>query len=108
MQSRKLFQVLFMAVLCTALFVAAALAGDREDPKGDPAGKVAHQVVIHNGGPVGHWTSMKNFQHVIPSPFDKLTETCSGSCNCSVCSCSGSYSCCSSGCGACFNVACSS
>lgn len=105
MQSRKMFQVLFMAVLCTVLFAVAAFAGDREDPKG-PSGKVPQQIVIQNGGPVGHWTSMKKFNHSVPSPFGKAADYCSGACNCDVCVCSGSDSCCSAGCGACFYVAC--
>ena len=107
MQSRKMFQVLFMAVLCTVLFAVAAFAGDREDPKG-PSGKVPQQIVIQNGGPVGHWTSMKKFNHVVPSPFglEKEADSCSGSCNCGSCGCYGTENCCAAGCAACFAVAC--
>ena len=109
MQSRKMFQVLFMAVLCTVLFAAAAFAADREDPKGNPGEKAQqHLNIIHNGGPVGHWNAMKKFTHVVPSPFglDKAADSCSGSCNCGSCGCYGTEDCCAAGCAACFAVAC--
>jgi hypothetical protein len=106
MQSRKMFQVLIVAVLCTVVFVVAAFAGDREDRKGNREGKAPHQIVIQKVGPVGHWTPIKSFHQTVPSPFGKALDSCSGSCNCSTCSCYGTYSCCSAGCGACFDVAC--
>ncbi len=106
MQSRKLFQVLFVAVLCTVLFAVVAFAGDREGGKGNP-GEKAHQILIHNGtGPVGHWTPIKKFNQTVPSPFGKAADSCSGSCDCGTCGCYGTYDCCAAGCGACFAVAC--
>jgi hypothetical protein len=109
MQSRKMFQVLSVAILCTVVFVAAAFAGDREDPKGNPGAKAPHQLVIEKvnpAGPVGRWTPLKSFHQTVPSPFGKALDSCSGACNCSICGCYGSEACCSAGCDICFLVAC--
>ncbi len=104
MYSRKMFQVLFVAVLCTVVFVAAAFAGDREDPKGNPGVKAPHRVVLKREGPVGTWNSMKQFNHSVPSPFGKAADSCSGACNCSTCVCNGSLGCCLDGCDFCWEV----
>ena len=106
MQSRKWFQVLFVAVLCTLMLAAAAFAADREDGKGNPGAKTQEILIHQGGGPVGHWTPIKKFNHSVPSPFGKAVDTCSGSCDCDTCGCYGTYDCCAAGCGACFAVAC--
>jgi hypothetical protein len=112
MQSRKWFQVLFVAVLCTVLFAVIASAKDREDGRANPGAKAPHQKIViqnQNGqqvGPVGHWTPIQRFNQTVPSPFGKAVDSCSGSCNCGTCGCYGTYDCCAAGCGACFAVAC--
>jgi hypothetical protein len=103
MQSRKMFQVLFVAVLCTVVFVAAAFAGDREDPKGNPGAKAPHRIVLQKAGPVGHWHSVQSFNHTVPSPLEKSVDSCSGSCNCSTCGCYGTLGCCLGGCDFCWD-----
>jgi len=103
MQSRKLFQVLFVAVLCTVLFAVVAFAKDREDGRANPDAKAAHQI-IQDGqhvGPVGHWTPIRKFNQTVPSPFGKEADSCSGFCGCDWCDCSGSSACCTYGCGYC-------
>jgi hypothetical protein len=106
MQSRKLFQVLFVAILCTVVFAIVASAKDREEPRGNAGAKAPHEIVIHNGGPVGHWSPIKKFNQSVPSPFGKALDSCSGSCSCFSCSCYGTYDCCSLGCSLCFGIAC--
>lgn len=109
MRSRKLIQVLFVAVLCTVLLAVVASAKDREDGRANPGAKAPHQqIIIQNGhqGPVGHWTPIQKFNQTVPSPFGKAADSCSGSCNCDTCGCYGTYDCCAAGCGACFAVAC--
>ena len=110
MQSRKLFQVLFVAVLCTIVFAVVASAKGRQDGREAQGAKAPHQqIIIQNGqhvGPVGHWTPIQKFNQIVPSPFGKAADSCSGSCDCGTCGCYGTYSCCSAGCGACFAVAC--
>jgi hypothetical protein len=106
MQSRKLLQVLFVAILCTLVFSLVALAGDREEGKGNPGAKAPHHIIQQGGGPVGHWSPIKKFNHSVPSPFGKALDSCSGSCNCFSCSCYGTYDCCSTGCDICFSIAC--
>jgi hypothetical protein len=107
MQTRKLFQVLWVAVLCSAMFVAASFALDREDPKGNPAGpKVTHQVMLHRatGKTVGHWNTMKSF--TAPSPLEGAND-CGGWCNDSVCVCSEDWwdeGCCEDGCSLCWAI----
>jgi hypothetical protein len=108
MQSRKWFQVLFVAVLCTVVFAMVAFAKGRDEARG-AAGPKAHQIIIQNGdhvGPVGHWTPIRKFNQTVPSPFGKAADSCSGSCDCGTCGCYGTYDCCAAGCGACFAVAC--
>jgi hypothetical protein len=105
MQSRKLFQVLFMAVLCTALFAVAAFAApDREDGKGNPGVRATHELNLQRGtgGTVGHWNSVHKFTQTVPSPFGKAADSCSGYCTCDECGCSGSDSCCDAGCSYCW------
>ena len=108
MQSRKLFQVLFVAVLCTVLFAIVASAKGRDEARGAGA-KAPHQIIIQNGqhgGPVGHWTPIKKFNQTVPAPFGKAADSCSGSCDCYTCGCYGTYDCCSTGCDICFFFAC--
>jgi len=105
MQSRKLFQVLFVAVLCTVLLAAASFAADREDGKGNPGGKGTHQVTLHRApGKVGHWNTVKSF--TAPSPLEGSND-CSGWCNDSICVCSEDWwdpGCCDVGCSICWAV----
>jgi hypothetical protein len=102
MQSRKLFQVLFVAVLCTVLFVVAAAAADREDPRGNPGVRAPHQLDLQRSGKVGHWNTMHKFNQTVPSPFGKAADSCSGYCTCDECGCYGTESCCDAGCSYCW------
>jgi len=114
MQRRKLFQVLFMAILCTVAFVAVAFAADREEPRTQPSRErpaLDSQFSLkrscagtQKGGSTG-FTHKFGKQPTSPSFFKEQASGCYGGCDCTYCVCwydAGDIGCCFDGCSGCW------
>ena len=102
---RKMVWITLLIVGAALLVGPAAVAQGQGQGQGQ--GQAQERQVIQNHDPAngnepsaGPPISFEEFVSSLES------ESCSGSCNCSVCQCTGTLGCCLEGCDLCFEIAC--
>jgi hypothetical protein len=98
-------KVVFLVLLCAALFMASAVFAKQaaKDPAKQPAKQGTtlerHATELKPMAPKSSFSGHFGGNSSRPA---FLKDSCSGSCDCGSCSCYGTYSCCSGGCDACW------
>ncbi|MEM1204798.1 MAG: hypothetical protein AAGN66_16335 [Acidobacteriota bacterium] len=95
--------VLFLLALGLLFGAGTAIADDRAENV--DADAIGTHTITREAPAETKTDHVEVFSHEwFDGPFSQGRDSCSGSCNASICVCSGSLSCCAAGCSACFDI----